>query len=173
MFEAPPPNLSAILSAARQRIFDDGYKAGYDAGYRAAVDALLEEFPGDKVSDPSIVDHQVSSGSDTTREQARQSHYSGTAIAVTASGRAAPGSIKNLVRSFVLTADKPVTEADFARRHPDVLRPSRYMAFRTLRQEGVIAKQDGRWVPAPAGAAKPDAGASGPDQPTDSGGSGD
>jgi hypothetical protein len=173
MIETPPSNLAAILSAARQRIFDDGYKAGYAAGYRAAVDALLQGYhPDDLVSDASIV--SLTSVSIGETEEHAQQHSSGrTLIPVTASGRAAPGSIKNLVRAFVLTADKPVAESDFARQYPDVLRPSRYMAFRTLHQEGVIAKQDGRWVPALAGAVKPDAGASGPDQPPDLGGSGD
>lgn len=75
-----------------------------------------------------------------------------TVIPKTASGRAAPGSIKNLVREFVLSAGRPVLEAEFAAKYPNVIRPSRYMAFRALGEDRVIVKQGNAWVPAQSGA---------------------
>jgi hypothetical protein len=135
----------------------EAFDAGYQAGYRAAIDTVMRAAQTASsrgaavgplaVSVDARIAHEVTasmSGEAVTSVE--------TTIPKTASGRAAPGSIKNLVRDFVLTAGKPVSEAEFAAKYPNVIRPSRYMAFRSLGEERVIVKQGKAWVPAQSGA---------------------
>lgn len=93
-------------------------------------------------------------------------------IPKTKSGRAAPGAIKRLVYEFVVSAGHPVTENEFAGRYPNIGRPSRYMAFRSLHGDQAIAKQGRAWVPASRSAGNPDVASSGSSQPQPSGGTG-
>jgi hypothetical protein len=148
-----------------------GYRAGHDAGYRegyeAAVANIMKAVQGGSQTSAVPPNHASSPGPPAQAAAAPSSptdpppaEISGE-IPRTASGRAAPGSIKALVRAFILTADRPVTENDFAARYPEVGRPSRYMAFRALDKDGAIQKQGRAWVPVPKGTGSPDAGASG------------
>ncbi len=174
------PDLSHLTDRSAQVVQDayrSGLKDGYQLGYSAAMKALFEAVKADPQS--HLMDDVAQTDHSTQISATASSHSHGVgslhvdAIQHTASGRAAPGSIKNMVRNFVLSAGTPVAEADFAAKYPDVLRPSRYMAFRTLSQEGVIVKENGKWVPASKGAAKPDNEASGHDNTMSNGGSND
>lgn len=129
----------------------DTYEAGFRAGYQAAVAKVMQA--AQSVSDFGT--SGVLAGYQQTMRAAASPIERPSEIPKTASGRAAPGSIKTLVKEFVLTAGKPVKEADFAARYPSVIRPSRYMAFRGLAEEGVIIKRDGFWVPASSDAGSP------------------
>jgi hypothetical protein len=155
------------------------YESGYQDGYRAAVAAVMraaqaaapsvsaedgyarvmmehaDEHPFgiDAVATPAAAEAAMGIPQPTPNVIASAL----TPIPTTRSGRAAPGAIKNLVRLFVSTAGKPVTEAEFTAKYPNVLRPSRYMAFRGLRDEGVITKQGRSWVLTPDGARSPSA----------------
>jgi hypothetical protein len=152
------PFATKAAEAARE-----AYQAGYQAGYQAAVANIINAVqPAQSLIwqgvPPSDVDMRYAQ---TGAEQGLQAQQSGVASSVyttipkTASGRAAPGAIKRLVFDFVAAAGHPVTEYDFAGRYPEVGRPSRYMAFRSLRDDGVITKQGRSWVLAPKGEGNP------------------
>ena len=113
-----------------------GHDVGYQAGYAAALAAVLQAAQANAHTPTPL----ASSAPNITSPNVQPVAEISEAIPKTASGRAAPGSIKALVRAFVMTADKPVTENDFAARYPEVGRPSRYMAFRALDKDGAIQK---------------------------------
>lgn len=159
------------IAALVKEAFNAGHQAGYKAGYSAAIATVMQAAPananltqGEQASDTFDRSSATSSAADTHVTRPAPSPETTEPIPKTISGRAAPGSIKNLVKQFVLTAGKPVREADFAFRYPNIIRPSRYMAFRTLGADGVIVKRDGFWVPAPEGGGNPDGGSSGSSQ---------
>lgn len=135
----------------------EAFDAGYQAGYRTAIDTVMRAAQTASTGttvEPLIVSVDAHIAHEVTASVSGEAvmPVDTTVIPKTASGRAAPGSIKNLVREFVLTAGRPVTEADFAAKYPSIIRPSRYMAFRALGGDGVIVKQGKTWVPAQSGA---------------------
>lgn len=54
--------------------------------------------------------------------------------------RASPGAIIGIAREFAKTANREVTLDEFAEANPDVRRSSRYMAFRSLVENGEVRK---------------------------------
>lgn len=168
-----------VAKEAYEAGYGAGHQTGYQAGYAAALAVVMQAAQAgaqqsaaaptssahDAPGQPYVAAAEpVLTGiapSDNTGSVPGRQTEANDEIPKTASGRAAPGAIKSLVRAFVLTADGPVTENDFASRYPDVGRPSRYMAFRALDKDGAIQKQGRAWVPVPRGTGSPDAGASG------------
>lgn len=157
MNDNPSDHYATLAAQAARDAFHEGYRAGFQAALGRVMSAAQAANPlGDAVTPPQpalLPDVQTPPEASPTGTPPTRP----VVIPTTASGRAAPGSIKNLVRSFVATAPGPVREADFAAKYPNVLRPSRYMAFRTLRDEGVIEKHEGGWVLTPSGARSPSA----------------
>jgi hypothetical protein len=146
--------IRAAASAVR-----DAYKAGYNAGYQAAVANVMSAVQPSSGAGHSFVWPGVPPQEDTDHRPVTTSEpqqlRQGPVIPKTISGRAAPGAIKRLVFDFVASAGHPVTEYDFAGQYPMVGRPSRYMAFRSLRDDGAIIKQGRSWVLAPKGEGNP------------------
>jgi hypothetical protein len=142
-------------------VVQDTYRAGFKDGYAAALAKLLQAARDDMAT--AYLDLNEPPG---PPEQHPQRPFEAAAtVPQTASGRAAPGSVKSLVRQFVLRATKPVTEAEFAAEYPDIKRPSRYMAFRALAEEGAIAKHGRAYVPAGTAPGTPSSELLGPDRP--------
>lgn len=128
---------------------DAVYRAGYNAGFQAAFAQIMQ------AAQAGLGTATEPSRNHMPLLQASQTHLPQTSSGQ--SGRAARGSVKNIVRDFVLAAPGPVTEHELGKLHPEINRSSRYMAFRNLASEGVIAKRGDAWVPAPSGEGNPGA----------------
>jgi hypothetical protein len=168
-------DLTAFTTQATAAV-QAAYEAGYKAGHTAAINAVMRAAQLGAVSGIAVqgVSHGQTSGMSGITQPIMpmppHEQLPADDIPKTKSGRAAPGAIKRLVYEFVLSAGHPVTENDFAGRYPNIGRPSRYMAFRSLHGDQAIAKQGRSWVPALRGAGNPDAASSGSSQPQASGG---
>ena len=126
---------------------DAAYRAGYHAGYQAAVAQIIQTAQAG-MSD--VIEPPQSAALPLLPPKPGQPPVGATRL-----GRATPGAVKKLVRNFVLSASGPVTERQLGELHPEVNRSSRYMAFRNLAKEGVIARRGDAWVPAPTGEGNP------------------
>lgn len=135
---------------------DDAYQAGFAAGCKVGVSQILQAaqaaLAGLGAAAPSAV---------IAFDAPQVAHPSLRSTMSVQPGRALPGSVKQLVRQFVLSAPGPVTERQLGSLHPEINRSSRYMAFRNLASDGVIAKQGDAWVPASKSAGNPGGGTPG------------
>lgn len=126
---------------------DAVYRAGYNAGFQAAFAQIMQAA---KAGLGSATEQSLSGIPPLQNSQSQLPQMNAAQPA-----RAARGSVKNIVRNFVLSASGPVTEHQLGTLHPEINRSSRYMAFRNLASEGVIAKRGDAWVPAPTGEGNP------------------
>jgi hypothetical protein len=117
------------MTALLQRVYDAGAN---DAMKRVmdAVQSNLKASPASASTPRMTVAARILTDTSSTAPQTRAPH----------------GYVKNMVLSFVECAGKAVTEQEFGVSYPDINRSSRYMAFRNLETEGVIAKRGDAWV---------------------------